>query len=276
MTDSKIKNIAPTAAPTRLVDVQSQVDILAILEGVAEEGVRRIRKAGYEAAQPLITIAAGDSGADGVIYSCKKTGERRRGEKNVNGGDAAFQAGKIGQIHISRFHSDDARAQVVSVLRGLSRITVAAAKGKEGTLRNFPAKSIQKYYDAVGLACKTSFSGSTGGLVDVGFKDSSWLVEISELQAVLDRIAITPERDSALLDGSKRGGDQTSQGEEAEEAESKGGASSAVSLDFGTPEALAGVRAYFGASTNSALSVILADLVKAQMATGKVPLKIAN
>jgi hypothetical protein len=114
--------------------------------------------------------------------------------------------------------------------------------------------------------------------VDISIEPGSWLDSKLEALAILiQENGIVAPRDNVLLDGSKAGGDQTSTGEteETEETE-EASASSAVSLDFGTPEALASVRAYYSASTNSALAVILTDLVKAQMNTGKVPLKIAN
>ena len=289
MSNNKITNVAPTTARTEMEDAARQSKIAAALESTVSKAVTRIRRARLAVNKPAVDYNFGESGADGTIYQCTSfdsdkealaAGKRIRGEKAVLNDHATTMDGKaFGSVHLSRFHSGDPMALIVSAIRGLVMINVAANRGRKGHIKNASAgiktkalPGCEDYYAAVGgLAVEDKWKGPA--LVGLSIVPGSWLdAEVEKLGALIQEIGIVAPVDKVLAAGSKRGGDQTGKGK----GKGKDGASSSVSLDFGTPEALAGVRAYFGASTNSALSVILADLVKAKMATGKVPLSVAS
>lgn len=289
---SKTTNIEAATPETEMGDASPQSKIAKYLEDTAKQINTRYGRYGLRSRSFAIDYNFAENGADGFIYQCDTlkgyqagldAGRRIRGSKVVINTEAMLMDGKkFGSVHLSRFQSGDPMALILSLVRGLAMGNVAANRGKIGHVKNAPpaiksqaSTGCEDYYRATG-GIVVGKKWNKVSLVDISIEPGSWLDgRVAGLFSLIQEHGIVAPPDTVLLNGSKAGG-STRKSESESESESADTASSAVSLDFGTADDLASVRAYFGASTNSALSVILADLVKAQMSTGKVPLKIAN
>tara|TARA_R110000824_G_scaffold360351_1_gene548091 strand:- start:1506 stop:2291 length:786 start_codon:yes stop_codon:yes gene_type:complete len=256
-------NISAGPTPLNVIDARDTGPLASLRHDVVKNASRLLRKGGF--ASTVATILTGDG------RTVNKTSDNANGTRictvAVTPDHVDIQTRvPVPTLTFPRFHQHDAALTVKDLIIGQARVDLAIQKGKFGEFRNLP-KAIAKRYTALGI------EAIEGNLATVKFVDSRWDDLIAALASKIQATGTQVIEDKTVTEGSNRGGDTSkSDTEDTEEAS----ASSAVSLDFGTAEALAGVRAYFGASTNSALSVILADLVKAQMNTGKVPLKIAN
>ena len=287
---NKTTGMAAETPETALGYASPESKIGKYLEGLASQIGTRYGRKGLRSRTFAIDYNFAQNGADGTIYQCNKVkdhqaaldaGLRIRGEKVVINTEASLMDGSdFGSVHLSRFHSGDPMALILSIVRGLAIGNVAANRGRTGHISNaavaIKSKSstgCEDYYAATGGIVIGKKWGKVA-LVDISIEPGSWLdSKVEALATLIQENGIVAPRDNVLLDGTKAGGDQTRTGETEETEETEDDSlSDSLGLNF-ADIGISVVLAHYGVATKADLAVLIQGEIKARINSGKVPLK---